>query len=138
MVDLPTKNNKDLIAQGLIFNQDPDDGFNKDRPWVSCQLCGAVYQGPLDLRVPPGHLPENSMIAKLAQNRRNEWALKHSKTHSEHEHNMYRLSGRFATPEAAQKLAARGIMSIVDMVMDDEVENALKEGKPVPIDEVQN
>lgn len=130
--------NKQIIASGLAIDLPSDLRFDINKPYSGCNLCGAVYQGPLDLRVPPGHLPENSMIAKLAYDAREEWRLKHSKTHSEMEHRMLALSGRWATPEAAQRLAALGIMSVVDMVIDDEVASALAEGSSIPEKEVES
>lgn len=132
------KTARDIIAQGYLFGRPTNLNFNPNKPYVSCMLCGAVFQGPLDLRVPPNHEPENSLIARLAKNKRDEWAEEHATQHTEHEHMMYRLSGRFATPEAAQKLAALGTFSVLDLVIDDEVSNALAEAKAIPIDDVED
>jgi len=118
---------KQVIMAGLVFGV-PENVFDSNKPYVACRLCGGVFQGPLDLRVPPGHEPENSLIAKLAKNRRDDWAATHAtKEHTEDEHRLLRLSGRFATPIASQRLAALGIISIVDAVIDDEIPHALAE-----------
>lgn len=129
---------KQIIATGFAFGLSKDQGFNVDKPYTGCLLCGAVFQGPLDLRVPPGHEPENSLIARLAQLKRKEWAVEHAKQHTDHERQMHRLSGRFATPEAAQVLSAQGVFSIVDLVIDDEISNALGEASAIPIREIEH
>jgi hypothetical protein len=135
-MDLRTRA-KHVIASGFAFGLPKDQRFNINKPYTGCLICGAVFQGPLDLRVPPGHEPQNSLIAKLAQLKRKEWAEAHSKTHSDHERRMHRLSGRFATPEASQMLAAQGVFSVIDLVVDDEVSSALAEAKAIPIREIE-
>lgn len=132
------KRANDIIARGFLINSPKDLNFDPSKPNVSCLICGAVFQGPLDLRVPPGHEPENSLIARLAKLKRDEWAKKHALQHTEHEHMMHKLSGRFATPEAAQKLAALGTFSIIDLVIDDEITNVLGTARSIPIDEIEN
>lgn len=132
------KRANDIIAWGFLFNAPTDLNFDPDKPSVSCLICGKVFQGPLDLKVPPGHEPENSLIARLAKLKRDEWAANHAKEHTEREHHMLRLSGRFATPEAAEKLATLGTFSIIDLIIDDEVANALGTARSIPIDEIEN
>lgn len=138
-MDLRKAQTDHLVATGMVLGLPDGFEFDKTKPYTACCLCGAVYQGALDLRVPPGHEPHNSIIARLAKNNRDAWASEHArKEHKESEHMALRRSGRFATPEASQKLAALGIVSLVDMILDDEVSNALKEGSPMPEREVEN
>lgn len=136
-MDLRTRA-KHVIATGFAFGLPSELAFDVDKPYAGCLICGQVYQGPLDLKVPPNHTPDNSMIARLAKLKRDDWSRKHAATHTEHEHRMHRLSGRFATPEAAQALSAMGIFSVIDLIVDDEVSNALGEAKAMPTKEVDD
>jgi hypothetical protein len=129
----------DFIATGFLFGIPDGLNFTTEKPYTACRLCGAVFQGPLDLKVPPGHEPENSMIARLAKLKRDDWARTHARReHTQNEHDDLKRSGRFATPIAAGRLSAMGIFSIIDMVTDDEVASALKEAKAIPDREVEN
>jgi hypothetical protein len=120
-----------LIATGFVFGLPKDHDFDPSKPYTCCLLCGAVYQGALDLKVPPGHEPKNSILAKLAKNNRDNWADLHARTdHTPEQHQQLRQSGRFATPDAAQRLSALGIFSLNDLVMDDEIKAALANAKP--------
>src|SRR5205823_20815 len=128
---------KQVIAQGFAFFLPGTLEFDPNRPYTGCLLCGEVFQSRIDRRVPEGHLPHNSLIAKLAFDRRQKWVDEHYRTHSEYEHRQHRLSGRFATPDAAQKLASFGLFSAVDIVIDNEVENALKNAPVIPTNDAQ-
>jgi hypothetical protein len=128
-----------IIAKGFAIGLPEEHGLNLGYPYIACLLCGAVFQGPLDIRVPAGHEPHNSLIALLAQTKRKEWAERHNKkNHTEKEKIDLTLSGNFATPLAAQKLAAKGIFSIIDLVMDNEVAAALAEAPRMPTDETEH
>jgi predicted component of type VI protein secretion system len=72
------------------------------------------------------------MVAALAKQNRDAWAKTHAYTHTVQEHRQLKLSGRTMTPEAANKLAAYGVIPIVDMVLSDEHSAALRESKAVP------
>jgi hypothetical protein len=123
-----------IQAEGFLVGRETltNFEFNPGFPYTYCRLCGEVYQGVLDRRVPAGHLPENSLIAKLAYDARMEWTFKHAHTHPEKEHNALRASNRAMTPEAANRLAAYGVFSVTDMVTDAEVSEALKEAPRTP------
>ena len=110
---------RQLIATG--FTLDPPYPFNTQRPYCGCSLCGEVFQSDLDRSVPPNHIPSNSLIARIAYDRRLRWRREHTCSHN------HKRNGTFTTPEAAQKLARYGIFSLVDLVMDDEISQALKE-----------
>jgi hypothetical protein len=118
-----------LLASGLYFpHPDSDYKLNTDRPYCGCLLCGEVFQSSIDLNVPPGHEPSNSLIARLAYDRRLRWRQEHQcLPHAP----CRKRPGTFATPEAAQVLAALGIFSLIDLVMDDEVSSALSESQPI-------
>jgi hypothetical protein len=75
-----------------------------------CRLCGEAFSHPF--------IPM-----------RQAWSYKHAETHSEHQHRLLELSGRHLTPEAAQKLQHIAI-PVVDLVVDDEVAQALREALP--------
>jgi hypothetical protein len=92
--------------------------FRDHIPWSACRICGLVYQNPDALK-------------------RIEWAQKHAHTHTDTEHRQFQLSGRQFTPEAANRLAAFGVIPILDLVLDDEVADALKESHPVPRDDAE-
>jgi hypothetical protein len=47
------------------------------------------------------------------------------------------MSGRFAMPEAAQNLAAMGLFSIIDIVIDNEVQDALAKAPNLPRNDVE-
>lgn len=103
-----------LAATGFTFN-DPEIKFDANYPYTGCLICGAVYQTDLD------RLGES----EFASAGRKRWASKHATTHSRLQHLALRQSGRMYTPEAAQRLAAFGLISLTDMVLDDEVKDAL-------------
>lgn len=87
--------------------------FDPTVPHTCCRLCGGVFQ---------------SKLAGLeATLERRAWSFKHARTHTPLEHRRLALSGNWCTPEAAQKLAAFGIIDLVGLVMDDEIEQAYKE-----------
>jgi hypothetical protein len=117
-----------MVGRIELTNFEFDPGF----PYTYCRICGDIFQSQTDRRVPAGHLPENSLVAKLAQNLRNEWAIAHARTHPDHVHNALRESGLTLTPEAAQRLAPFGIVPITDMVMDAEVREALATAPRAP------
>jgi len=81
----------------------------------------------LDLNVPPGHEPSNSLIARLAYDRRTRWRQEHKCLPAAPSR---KRPGTYATPEAAQVLASLGVFSLIDLVLDDEVSSALKESQP--------
>jgi hypothetical protein len=99
-------------AFGFIIGAPADLMFNPARPYVGCRLCGRVFQGT----------PE----------RNKEWRRTHNKLHSEKEHKLLALSGRWATPEAAQRLAPYGIFNLKDLVLDNEVADALRSAPRLP------
>jgi len=117
-----------LLASGFYFpHQDDPNPLNSNKPYCGCLLCGEVFQSALDLNVPPGHEPSNSLIARLAYDRRTRWRQEHKCLPAAPSR---KRPGTYATPEAAQVLASLGVFSLIDLVLDDEVSSALKESQP--------
>lgn len=111
--------NKYILAVGFAFS-DPDVNFNAALPFRACLLCGRVFQCS-DLE------------------RRDKWAQIHARrSHTQTEHYMLMLSGLVMTAEAAQRLAAFGIIPISDMVLNEEVEAALLEAPSRATQEVES
>jgi len=111
-------NRPHLIATGFAFNDD-ELKFDPNYPYSGCLICGAVYQTDLD------RLGE-SEFAKAGRTR---WSQTHARKHTRLQHMALRNSGRTCTPEAAQRLAAFGVISLTDLVLDDESKSALGESQ---------
>jgi hypothetical protein len=119
--------------------------FRSDRPFVGCKICGIVFQSEAD-RDPVGVF--NKQRADFNFNHRNvqlfalglrkEWSRKHAKLHTEAEHESLAKSGLWATPEAAAVLAAYGIFSMTDIVVSDEIEDALKGASAIPFNDSED
>lgn len=103
--------------------------FDIHKPYTVCCICGDVYQTSDD------RVYGNNPVTELA---RKEWSHAHAREHSSTQHRQLALSGRQFTPEAANKLAAFGIISVSDMVMDNEVEDALRLSKPIPFNDSED
>lgn len=103
--------------------------FDPNCPYTGCRLCGAVFQSGLDR-------DENSDKFEAMEYRKL-WSVRHAKTHPEREHLALAMSGMWCTPEAAQKFASYGIIALSDMVLFEETAQALKEGKSIPIEDVE-
>lgn len=97
-------------------------------------MCGEVFQTDFD-RFPHRFATYDTpipIIIEYATSLRKLWSQRHARTHTEREHVQLVLSGRWLTPEAAYRLAAFGVISIGDLVLDDEIAAAYKESSPVP------
>jgi hypothetical protein len=106
--------------------------FDPAKDYRACLICGEIFQSFLD-RLEYRDLD----VVADARRFRDEWARKHAKQHSEKEHHLLAISGNTMTPEAANKLAAFGLLPILDMVEDEEVQIALFESNSVPTDDSQ-
>lgn len=119
----------DGIASGLAVGLHLlDIEFDPNKPFRACLICGRVYQTPLDRA---GTNPE------WALHNREAWAANHAKAHSDREHHMLRISGLSMTPEAASKLAAYGVIPVLDAVTNEETAAALLESSPIPQDDAE-
>jgi hypothetical protein len=106
-----------MIISGIAFKL-AELLFDPNAPYTCCRICGSVFQSTLDRH---GSAPVEALLKRRA------WSFYHASTHSEHEHRMLKLSGNWCTPEAAKKLTPFGIIDLVGLVMDDEIESAYKE-----------
>jgi hypothetical protein len=137
--------NRHIALFGGAVGLDSLEGllFRADKPHDGCRICGAVFQTDYDrnpvgqFKNPTGRVLFSSVEAvnDYALHLRREWSRKHNKQHTEREHRLLRLSGRWCTPEAAHRLAAFGVISLVDLALDDEVASAYRESNAVPIDD---
>lgn len=113
--------------------------FLPHRPYAGCRICGDVFQSEAD-RFPNDvfeanprsfdFLPANVDLYALGM--RKEWSQKHARTHSDAEHEDLAISGHWATPIAAQRLVAYGVVPVSDAVFSTEHEEALRQSSPVP------
>lgn len=125
-----------LVIQGAAVGLDghnlPGLQFDITKAYRFCRICGVVFQTEADRHA------KTPLQLALVDARHKEWSLNHAKTHTNHQHNELKLSGLYALPHAAHKLASFGIFSIVDMVQNLEVEGALRESKAIPTDDAQS
>lgn len=128
IVSNDTPQGKHVVLTGMAIGLDSLTNleFRPDRPFRCCLICGVVYQTEEDRT----HLESESVLKNYL--RRQLWSERHAKQHSDQQHNQLRQSGLFALPEAAEKLAAYGIISITDLVMDNEASHALHLSSPIP------
>ena len=121
---------------GLMVNSSGLTGyeFMPDRDFVSCAICGAVFQHALS-RLPVEEITEMTTLA--AELRRREWSRHHAASHTSTEHRQLAASGRKMTPEAAHKLATLGVVSLTDIVMSDEHRHAAATAPRAPINDVE-
>lgn len=104
--------------------------FAPDKPYSGCLICGRLFQPALP-------------VGAFNDVERRKWQIAHSKTHSARQHENLRKSGRAFTPEAAQRLAAFGVIPLTDIGRDaingtNEVEFALLEAPKLPEQEVES
>lgn len=117
--------------------------FDANRPFAGCRICGTCYQSEYD-RNPVEQFREEravfdsmELLLEYAASLRKEWSHNHARKHTEKEHADLAASGLWCTPEAAQKMAAYGVINLVDLVMNPEVEAAYRESSAVPTDDVE-
>jgi len=119
-----------MISSGFAVGLQSLEGLNfePDKPFRACLICGRVFQSELD---------RSGLNELWALENREAWAAKHAKAHSDREHHMLRISGLSMTPEAAKKLAAYGVIPVLDAVTNNETEQALFESSPIPQDDAE-
>lgn len=109
-------------------------GYDPKRPARHCRLCGASFQPAL---ARAAEYEANEEIKLAVEILLQEWTVNHNKRHTPKEHRNFRMSGRFLTPEAAEKLIPLGIYPVQDIVMDDEVRHAAAIAPRKPTDDVE-
>lgn len=85
--------------------------------------------------MPPQQQTDEIIFAAFLQRR--EWSLKHGKLHTSKEHWALEASGRFCTPEAAEKLIPLGIIPFQDMLEDEEHAHAGLIAARMPSDDAE-
>lgn len=125
-------NKPHLVLTGGMVGADALTGFVFDpsKNHAGCGICGEVFQSNLDRLQTPTY--EEYM---RALDKRTEWRIKHARTHTPAQHRQLHISGLFALPEAATKLAAFGIIPLTDTVRHDEIGHALFEAPRAPTDD---
>jgi hypothetical protein len=118
------------MAVGLTYAA-PDMEFRADCDYTLCRLCGALYQPEVARRV------QTLEISELSRRMRQEWSIRHARTHTDTEHRQLHLSGRAFTPEALVRLAPYGVIAISDMALDDESAAAGLEAPRMPNDDAE-
>lgn len=131
---LPPLRSSHVVIVGGMVGADALTGlkFDPSKPHAGCGICGEVFQSDLD-RLEAPELYDRDR----AFNARQEWRIKHSRSHPDYMHEQLRKSGMFALPEAATKLAAFGIIPLTDTVRHVEVVDALFEAPRAPSDDAQ-
>lgn len=103
----------ELKNGAIVFKPRMTFVYNENsRPFAYCRLCGAVKYDDNELN-------------------RRKWAAKHSDTHSKREHQALNDSNLWVTPEAQNKLAPHGLISITDIIENDEIRAAGEEAPRV-------
>lgn len=134
---MPTDPRLQVIITGAAVGLDKLAGlvFDKDKPFRACLICGAVFQSKGDRKTNSAssqrHVEQMAHIRIL-------WANKHAREHSIKEHDALKRSGNVMTPEAANKLAAFGLIPAVDAVLSDEINIALLESSAIPQDDCES
>lgn len=117
-----------VSSAGLLEGMEFDPSFTH----AGCGICGEVFQSHLDrLQAPTVGEFNRALDMRL------EWRIRHARMHSSTEHRQLRLSGLFALPEAAKKLASYGIIPLTDTVRHDESVHALAESPRAPVNDAQ-
>lgn len=110
-----------------------DMEFDPAKDYRACLICGDIFQSQLDRM--EFKTPDLIVDAKTSRDR---WARLHARRHTNREHHTLALSEGSMLPEAANKLAAFGLLPIMDMVDNDEVIVALFESNAMPKDDSES
>lgn len=111
--------------------------LRKDREFACCRICGAIYQSRVALDSGTLEYELNPALKVLVKADTVEWRINHNKTHPDHVHRAFMMSGLFLAPEAAHKLAPYGIAPVSDMVTNPESAIAAYEAPRAPVAEVE-
>lgn len=112
--------------------------FDVNAPYAGCALCGALYQTNQDRQLTQTpRAPLWWLLKEAADSRRLRWRKLHTRryhtTKEVETFEKWRLETGFAfTPEAANKLAAFGIVS---NHVNDDLHRALIESSPLPTED---
>ena len=81
-------------------------------PFTYCRICGA-------------HFVHHNIYERY------QWSHLHANTHTFKQHDLLNKSKLWLLPAAARKLASYGIIPLKDLVLDDEIADALRESEPI-------
>ena len=110
--------------------------IRKDREFAGCAICGTVFQSRLAIEVSDvAWGKDRPMFEHAVAIETREWRARHSRKHTQREHELHRASGRTFTPEAAHKLAPFGLVSLD--ADDEEVAQSMAESPRAPYDDVE-
>lgn len=123
-----------VILTGLAVGHELIPGliFDVHRTWSCCFICGAMFQSDLDRTG-----TTDKEVAQAAY-RRKLWRATHARKHTIQQHELLKASGNAMTPEAAKRLAAFGVISMIDAVLSDEINHALFESSAIPVDDCES
>jgi pimeloyl-ACP methyl ester carboxylesterase len=103
--------------------------FRPNQPYRACLICGEVFQTDQDRTLSPTSHPNLHIAARQT---RDLWAVEHAKRHSNKQHKLLKVSGHAMTLEAAQRLAAFGLIDVGSLVLSEEYAEAYAEAPSVP------
>ena len=105
-----------------------------ERPARHCRICGTTFQPAL---ARTNEYPVDTEVQWAVEILLQEWALNHNKKHPQKQGEQLRSTGRFLTPEAAERLIPLGIIPLQDLAMDDESSHAGRLAPRAPINDVE-
>jgi hypothetical protein len=107
--------------------------FDIRYPYSFCRICGIVFQSSRE-RSSDNRLHVLGANTEL----RRQWSVRHARTHTDTEHRQLAASGRFVTPEAAERLVTYGIAPVSDMALNGEHEHAAIQASNRPKDDAES
>lgn len=130
------------VAHGLAVGLESltNFKFQAHNPHTYCRICGALFQSDFD-RNPEEFVSDDSNditlsdVISYATLKRKRWSQYHAATHSSQEHDLLVKRNLWLTPDAAYRLAAYGIIPLVDMVLNDEIEDSLRQAPSIPTED---
>lgn len=130
-------NNRALLLTGAVLRDPNVTAFDASKPYRYCRICGEVYQTETDRTPPEGELGiEHVIWAYEVEKAQVMWSVTHADKHHIDEHLDLANSGLYMTPKASHALAAYGVISLIDLVLDSETEHALGTAPATPLREV--
>jgi len=108
--------------------------FISDRPARHCRICGVSFQPAL---ARTEEYLTDVEVQWATEIELQEWSNKHNKTHTAQQHQNFRSTGTFLTPEATERLVPLGIIPIQDIVFSEEHAHAGRQAKRAPDNDVE-
>jgi hypothetical protein len=125
-----------ILDHSIVGQAGTTLSIRKDREFAACRICGAVFQSLLNTNaVSDEEYRSDPLITIAAGIETDEWRDNHNKKHPRREHIALAKSGRTFMPEAAQRLAPYGLVSLDQ---DDETVHANLTAPRAPFDDVES